>query len=158
MGVLPSAIDVKQSAFCYFLFIQYCFYWVPINRRAESYRSTFAALLTWCFLSETLLRLILLKDCRRDFFMLFTLDRGPSMASWSLGLSVHLQLGKYRVNTYSNEYWHCWYTKSLQIILIFQRNPITLRDDQRINISIYIANNWLISEWIHLFVQFTTFF
>lgn len=71
---------------------QYCRYWAPMTSWAESCRTTLAALLTWCFLSETLLRLILLKDCRRDFLMLFTLDRGPSMASWSLGFRVHLQL------------------------------------------------------------------
>lgn len=62
---------------------------------------TLAALLMWCFLSDTRLRRILLKDWRRDFFMLFTLDRGPSMASWSLGLSVHLEITVRQV-------WHYW--------------------------------------------------
>lgn len=57
---------------------------------------TLAALLTWCLRKDTRLRLILLKDWRRDFLMLFTLDRGPSIASWSLGFRVHLQG---RVNT-----------------------------------------------------------
>ena len=51
---------------------------------------TLAALVTWCFLRDTRLRRILRKDWRRDFLMLFTRDRGPSMASWSLGFRVHL--------------------------------------------------------------------
>lgn len=43
------------------------------------------------FLPDTLLLRMRRKDCRRDFLRDLTRDRGPSMASESLGCSVHLQ-------------------------------------------------------------------
>lgn len=43
------------------------------------------------FLPDTLLLRMRRKDCRRDFFRDLTRDRGPSMASESLGCSVHLR-------------------------------------------------------------------
>lgn len=76
------------------------------GKEAPGLTGTFAALLTWCFLSETRLRRILLKDWRRDFLMLFTLDRGPSMASWSLGFSVHLEIE-------DTQSWYCWSARRL---------------------------------------------
>lgn len=52
---------------------------------------TLAALLVWCLCMETRLRRIRRKDWRKDFLMDFTLDNGPSRATWSLGFRVHLQ-------------------------------------------------------------------
>lgn len=43
------------------------------------------------FLPDTRLLRMRRKDCRRDFLRDFTRDRGPSMASESLGCSVHLR-------------------------------------------------------------------
>lgn len=54
-------------------------------------KDTLAALLVWCLCMETRLRRIRRKDWRKDFLMDFTLDNGPSKATWSLGLRVHLQ-------------------------------------------------------------------
>lgn len=40
--------------------------------------------------------------------MLFTLDSGPSMASWSLGFSVHLEIT-------ARQNWHCWSARQLPL-------------------------------------------
>lgn len=62
-----------------------------VLKRQMAKKATFAALLVWCLCIETRLRRIRRKDWRKDFLMDFTLDNGPSRATWSLGLRVHLQ-------------------------------------------------------------------
>lgn len=44
------------------------------------------------FLPDTLVPRIRRKDCRSDFLIDFTRDRGPSSANWSLGCNVHLTM------------------------------------------------------------------